>query len=427
MMTRLTSTSSPPLKRCPVDSTKILVAIADVDSLVSQGSEIDKHALHNTSSIYTAAEIFPMLPEKLSTNLTSLNLNVDRLANIVEMDIQGDGSLLDFDIYPALVKSYAKLAYNSVAAWLEGQGPIPEAISAVPGLDASLRLQDKVAQSMQALRHQNGALSLETIEAKPVFDGDEITGLDQDQKNRAKEIIENFMIAANGATVQFLASRHFPSIRRVVHTPKRWDRIVELAREHGSSLPDSPDSKALEAFLTKQKAADPLTFPDLSLAVIKLLGQGEYTAELPDTTPPGHFGLAVQDYTHSTAPNRRYPDLVTQRLLKSAIGGKKSPYTIDELQILSEHFSRKEDDANKVERQVGKSAAALLLSHRIGEIFDAIVTGAADKGTWVRLLLMPVEGKLMRGFEGLDVGDRLRVQLISVDVDQGYIDFRKAK
>lgn len=411
----------------PGGQTKILVAIADVDSLVRKSSEIDGHGLHNTSSIYTAAAIFPMLPEKLSTNLTSLNFNEDRLAIVVEMVIQEDGFLIDHDIYPAQVRSQAKLAYNSVADWLEGSGPTPEAIAAVPGLDASLRLQDKAAQSMQALRRANGALSLETIEAKPVFDGDAITGLEKDMKNRAKEIIENFMIAANGATVQFLASKNFPSLRRVVRTPKRWERIVEIARDQGFSLPVTPDSQALEAFLTKQKATNPQTFPDLSLAVIKLLGPGEYTAELPETTPPGHFGLAVRDYTHSTAPNRRYPDLVTQRLLKSALNGEKSPYSIDELQVLALHFTRKEDDANKVERQVGKSAAALLLSHRIGETFEAIVTGAADKGTWVRLFAIPVEGKLMRGFESLDVGDRLRVQLISVDVDQGYIDFKKAK
>jgi ribonuclease R len=409
----------------PGGQMKILVAIADVDALVQRGSEIDDHGLHNTSSIYTAAEIFPMLPEKLSTNLTSLNFGEDRLSNVVEMIIQEDGILLKHDLYPALVRSRAKLAYNSVAAWLDGNGPIPEAVSAVPGLDASLRMQDKAAQSMQTLRHANGALSLETIEARPVFEGDVIAGLEQEEKNRAKAIIEDFMIAANGATVQFLGSKNFPSIRRVVRIPKRWDRIVEIAREHGTSLPEIPDSRALEEFLIRQKTANPQTFPDLSLTIIKLLGQGEYIAEAPGTTPPGHFGLAVRDYTHSTAPNRRYPDLVTQRLLKSALKCEQPPYTIDVLQTMAGHFTQKEDDANKVERQVGKSAAALLLSHRVGETFDAIVTGAADKGTWVRLFSIPVEGKLMRGFEGLDVGHRLRVQLISVDVDQGFIDFKK--
>jgi VacB/RNase II family 3'-5' exoribonuclease len=408
------------------DQTKIFVAISDVDALVHRGTEIDNHGLNNTTSIYTAAEIFPMLPEKLSTNLTSLNFAGDRLANVVEMIIQADGTRSEYTIYPALVRNKAKLAYNSVAAWLEGSGPIPEGISSVPGLQENLRLQDKAAQCLQTLRHTHGALSLETIEAKPVFDGDVITGLEPEEKNRAKTIIEDFMIAANSASVLFLTSKNFPSIRRVVRVPKRWDRIVEIARENGTSLPDAPDSQALEAFLTKQQVADPLRFPDLSLTIIKLLGAGEYVAELPATTPTGHFGLAVRDYTHSTAPNRRYPDLVTQRLLKSALAGGQTPYTIDELQTLATHFTQKEDDANKVERQVGKSAAALLLEHRIGETFDAIITGASDKGTWARLLSMPVEGKLVKGFEGEDVGNRLRVQLISVDVDQGFIDFRKA-
>jgi exoribonuclease-2 len=266
---------------------------------------------------------------------------------------------------------------------------------------------------------------LETIEAKPIFDGDQIRDLEVEQKNRAREIIEDFMIAANGVTASFLAARKFPSIRRVVRTPKRWDRIVELAREHGFRLPDNPDSAALDEFLVKEKAADPLQFPDLSLAVIKLLGAGEYAAELPGDTAPGHFGLAVQDYAHSTAPNRRYPDLITQRLLKAALAGRTAPYSYAELDVLAKHFTEQEDAANKVERQVGKSAAALLLESRIGEQFDAIVTGASDKGTWARLLTIPVEGRVVRGFEGVDVGDRIHVQLIAVDVERGYIDFAK--
>ena len=278
---------------------------------------------------------------------------------------------------------------------------------------------------MKNFRHVHGALSLETIEARPIFDGDQIRDLEVEKKNRAKDIIEDFMIAANGVTARYLSSRKFPSIRRVVRTPKRWDRIVEIAEEHGFKLPDNPDSKALEEFLIKEKAADPLRFPDLSLAVIKLLGAGEYVAELPGETAPGHFGLAVRDYTHSTAPNRRYTDLITQRLLKAAIAGRSSPYSNDELDVLAKHCTEEEDAANKVERQVGKSAAALLLESRIGEQFDAIVTGASEKGTWVRLLTMPVEGRLVHGFEGMDVGDRIRVQLISVDVERGFIDFRK--
>jgi VacB/RNase II family 3'-5' exoribonuclease len=409
----------------PGDSIKILVAIADVDSVVKNGSAIDEHAHHNTTSVYTAAEIFPMLPEKLSTDVTSLNFNEDRLAMVVEMVVRADGSLQDSNIYRAWVRNQAKLAYNSVAAWLEKNGDPPEALVAVKGLAENLRMQDRVAQSMKNLREIHGALRLETIEAKPVFDGDQIRALEIEEKNRAKEIIEDFMVAANGVVARYLSSRKFPSICRVVRTPKRWDRIVEIAGEHKFRLPDIPDSKALEEFLIKAKAADPVRFPDLSLAVIKLLGSGEYIAELPEGNAPGHFGLAVKDYVHSTAPNRRYPDLLTQRLLKSALEDKPVPYSKDELDGLAAHCTEAEDAAKKVERQVGKSAAALLIESRIGEQFDSIVTGDAAKGTWVRLLTMPVEGKLVSGFKGIDVGDRIRVQLTSVDVQRGFIDFRK--
>jgi exoribonuclease-2 len=409
----------------PNDKVKVMVAIADVDSLVQDSTAIDEHARHNTTSVYTAARIFPMLPEKLSTGLTSLNFNEERLAMVVEMMVASDGSLLGSDNYRARVRNKANLAYNSVAAWLDGQGPEPEAITAVNGLAENLRLQDKVAQSLKNFRHIHGALSLDTIEAKPVFDDDQIRGLEVEQKNRAKEIIEDFMIAANGVTARFLSSKKFPSIRRVVRIPKRWERIVEIAADHKFRLPEQPDSKALEEFLVKEKAADPVRFPDLSLAIIKLLGNGEYIAELPDADPPGHFGLAVKDYTHSTAPNRRYPDLITQRLLKASIAGKPVPYRKDELDVLATHCTESEDAANKVERQVEKSADALLLESRIGEQFDSIVTGASEKGTWVRLLDLPVEGKLVNGFEGLDVGQRVRVQLIETDVQRGFIDFKK--
>jgi len=343
------------------------------------------------------------------------------------MVIGADGSLMDSDIYRASVRNHAKLAYNSVAAWLEGSESLPAAVAAVRGLEENLRLQDKAAQSMKNLRHVHGALSFETVEARPVFEGDEIRDLEVERKNRAKDIIEDFMIGANGVTARYLSSRKFPSIRRVVRTPKRWERIVELADEHGSSLPNVPDSKALEDFLTKAKAADPAGFPDLSLAVIKLMGAGEYTAEIPGDTPPGHFGLAVRDYTHSTAPNRRYTDLITQRLLKAAIGESPLPYSNDELEALAKHCTEEEDSANKVERLVRKSAAAMLLEHRIGEQFDAIITGAAAKGTWARLLHPPVEGRLVHGFEGMDVGRRIRVQLIHTDVEQGFIDFKKVE
>jgi VacB/RNase II family 3'-5' exoribonuclease len=409
----------------PEGAAKILVAIADVDALVKKQSALDDHARHNTTSVYTAAEIFPMLPEKLSTDLTSLNQGSDRLAIVIEMVIAGDGSLQASDLYGATVRNRAKLAYKSVASWLEDNGPMPQGVGTVDGLDGSLRLQDRVAQKLKALRHVHGALNLETIEGRPVFDGDELKDFEAERKNRAREIIEDFMIAANGVTARYLASKMFPSLRRVVRTPKRWDRIIELAAERGFTLLQEPDSRALEQFLTVAKAADPLRFPDLSLSVIKLMGAGEYIVELPGDRAAGHFGLAVRDYTHSTAPNRRYPDLITQRLLKAAMTGRSVLYETDELEALAKHCTEEEDAAKKVERQVGKSAAAMLLESRVGERFDAIVTGASDKGTWVRLLHPPIEGRLVSGFEGMNVGHSLRVQLIRTDVERGYIDLKR--
>ncbi|MHB8520465.1 MAG: RNB domain-containing ribonuclease [Limisphaerales bacterium] len=409
----------------PDGAAKILVAIADVDALVKKRSALDDHAWQNTTSVYTVAETFPMLPEKLSTDLTSLNLESDRLAIVIEMILAGDGSLQRSDLYPATVRNRAKLAYNSVAGWLEGKGPMPPAIGTVRGLDENLRLQDRVALKLKALRHLHGALDLETIEARPVFDGDALKDLAAETRNRAKDLIEDFMIAANGVTARYLASKQFPSLRRVVRTPKHWDRIVELAAERGSPLPREADAKALEQFLVAAKAADALRFPDLSLSVIKLLGAGEYVVELPGGSVAGHFGLAVRDYAHSTAPNRRYPDLITQRLLKAALAGRSVPYENDELAALATRCTEEEDAAKKVERQVKKSAAAILLESRIGEQFDAIVTGASDKGTWVRLLHPPIEGRLESGFEGVAVGHKLRVQLVRTDVERGYIDFKR--
>ncbi|HUI65358.1 MAG TPA: RNB domain-containing ribonuclease [Bacteroidota bacterium] len=404
---------------------RILVAIADVDALVRKDSAIDGHARHNTTSVYTTAEIFPMLPERLSTDLTSLGAGEDRTAMVVEMLFDQDGALQSSDIYRAVVHNWAKLAYPSVAAWLEGTGPMPSEIAAVAGLQQNLLLQDQMAQKLKALRHEHGALSLETLEARPVFDADELKDFQLEVSNRAKDIIEDFMIAANGVSARYLASKSIPSLRRVVRTPKRWDRIVELARGHGGSLPGEPDSVALERFLASARASDPLRFPDLSLSVIKLMGPGEYMTERPGDDAPGHFGLAVRDYTHSTAPNRRYPDLITQRSLKAAIAQAALPYTADELDGLAANCTAKEDAAKKVERQVQKSAAAMLLESHIGDQYDALVTGSAEKGTWVRLLPLPVEAKLVRGFEGLDVGDRLRVQLVDTDVERGFIDVKK--
>lgn len=409
----------------PGGAAKIRVAVADVDAVVKERSAIDDHARQNTTSVYTVAETFPMLPERLSTDLTSLNYGSDRLAIVIEMDFAPDGSLQNSDLYGAIVRNRAKLTYSSVAAWLEGDGPMPQGVRTVNGLDENLRLQDGVAQKLKALRHQHGALSLETIEARPVFDGDVLKDLEADKKNRAKDIIEDFMIAANGVTARYLASRNVPSLRRVVRVPKRWDRIVDLAREWGSTLPKDPDAKALERFLVATRAADPGRLPDLSLSVIKLMGAGEYAVERPGDAGVGHFGLAVQDYAHSTAPNRRYPDLITQRLLKASMTGTSGVYEDEELAALAKHCTEAEDAAKKVERQVTKSAAAILLETKIGEQFDATVTGASDKGTWVRLLRLPIEGRLEHGFEGLDVGHRLRVQLIHADVGRGFIDFKR--
>jgi len=402
---------------------RILVAVADVDALVRKESAIDGHAAHNTTSVYTPTVIFPMLPVALSTNLTSLNENQDRIAVVTDMVFEANGSLATSDHYRARVRNQAKLAYRSVGAWLAGEGATPPRSSEVPGLDANLRFQDSIAQRLADLRQRHGALSLETIEPKAVFDGDVISELEPNWKNRATQLIEDFMIAANGANATYLAAKKFPSLRRVLRSPERWDRIVKLASGLDEQLPDKPDAVALEAFLARRRKADPEKFTDLSLAVVKLIGRGEYALDLPGGEPPGHFALAVRDYTHSTAPNRRFPDLITQRLLKAAMAGAPLPYTIAELAELAKHCTEREDDATKVERRMRKSAAALLLSGRIGESFDAIVTGASDKGTWVRLFQPPTEGRLERGFQGLDVGDRVHVKLVNTDVERGFIDF----
>jgi VacB/RNase II family 3'-5' exoribonuclease len=409
----------------PAGDLKILVAIADVDSVVNKNSVFEEHAKHNTTSVYTSAIVFPMLPEKLSTDLTSLKYDADRSAIVVEFTMLEDGSIKDSDIYTAAVHNKAKLHYNSTNAWLDGSENIPKAIEAIRGLDQNLRLQHGAAKKLRGLRNENGALSLETIEARPVFQGEELSGLDEEKMNETKDIIQEFMICANGITARFLESNKFPSIRRVVRVPKRWDRIVELASGLKFALPAQPDSKALNQFLLDAKSKNPAGFPDLSLSVIKLLGSGEYQVELPGEKSAGHFGLAIRNYTHSTAPNRRYPDLITQRLLKAILYKSSLPYTSDELVALANHCTILEDAARKVERQVEKSAAAVLLARNIGQLFDGIVTGVSDKGTWVRIFNPPVEGKLVNGFEGLDVGNRIRVQLIHTDINRGFIDFKR--
>ena len=401
----------------------ILVAVAYVIALVKPGSALDDHAATNTTSIYTPPTIFPMLPERLSTDLTSLGEGVDRLAMAVEFTVDGEGAMVASGIQPAIVRNKAKLAYSSVGSWLEGQGPMPPAVAAVPGLAENLKTQDRIAQTLRMRRHEQGALDLETIEVRAQFEGETVAALLPERRSRSKELIEDFMIAANGAIAGLLAARSFPVMRRVVRTPERWPRIVEIARELGESLPAEPDPRALNLFLLRRRAADPLRFPDLSLSIIKLLGRGEYVATFPGQGVIGHFGLAVTEYTHSTAPNRRYPDVITQRLLEAAIAGGAAPYRPDQLQALAIHCTKKEDDAQKVERLTRKAAAACLLSGRIGAEFDGIVTGASAKGTWARILDPPAEGRLEQGAEGLDVGDRVRVKLIHTDPERGFIDF----
>ena len=405
---------------------RILVAIADVDASVPAGSPVDEHARVNTTSVYTAAQIFPMLPQRFSTDLTSVVEGDERLAVVVDMAVNEDGTVAAADIYRASVRNHARLTYNEVGAWLGSSGPVPRRVASTPGLDEQLRVQDRAAQTMRGLRHQRGALTLDTIQTHVTFDGDHLTGLHADEKNRAKELIEDFMIGANEASARFLEARGFASIRRVLKTPDRWSRIVALASDAGGRLPDTPDAAALEAFLEERRATDPTHFPDLSLSIVKMLGSGEYAVEHPGSTIPGHFGLAARDYTHSTAPNRRFPDLVTQRLLKAAISGNDAPYRDEELGLLAAHCTTQEDNAAKVERQVRKSAAAMLLESRIGERFNAIVTGASAKGTWVRTLGTPVEGRVVQGANGLDVGDQVRVTLVHTDAERGFIDFALA-
>jgi exoribonuclease-2 len=417
-------------------ASRVLVAIAEVDAFVAQGDAVDSHAQTNTTSVYTAARIFPMLPETLSTDKTSLLPDVDRAAIVIQLDVDAAGLVHQSDVYRAMVRNRAKLTYDEVGAWLEGRGPAPAALARVGGLEAQLRQQDRIAQALRANRQAQGALDFDRAEMRPVMEGDRVSDLKAVALGRARDLIEDFMIAANGATAAFLAARRSPSLRRIVRTPERWPRIVALAAERGATLPGEPDARALEAFLKGERQRSPDTFDELSLSVIKLLGRGEYAVAggtVPRATSkgdsphtPGHFALAVSSYSHSTAPNRRYPDLIMQRLLKAASTGTPPSYGVPELERLAQHCTMQEDAANKVERLVQKAAAALLLSRRIGEEFDGIVTGASPKGTWVRIRQPRVEGKLERGFEGLDVGNRVRVKLISTNPEKGFIDFARA-
>ncbi len=410
-------------ERLPAGAVKVLVAIADVDAIVKTASPIDRHAATNTTSVYTAAVIFPMLPERLSTDLTSLGEGKDRLALVIELVVAAEGSIQESTLYRALVRNRAKLAYSSVAAWLDDKDKMPEKIAKTTGLDEQLRMQDQIAQVMRKVRYLHGALDLDVIQPEVVLSDGQVVDLRQARQNRAQKMIEDFMIAANGVSSQFLEKHGWPALRRVVRAPERWDRIQKVAAGFGEQLPAQPDSQALAGFLARRREADPLRFPDLSLIIVKLMGAGDYDVQLPGQVSSGHFGLAVHEYSHSTAPNRRFPDLVTQRLLKTALAKDNVPYTAVELTSLAAHCTKQEDAARKVERQVRKSAAAQFLSGRIGETFDAIVTGASAKGTWVRLLKLPVEGKLVGGEKGVDVGDQIQVQLGSLSIERGFIDF----
>jgi len=402
---------------------RVLVGVADVDTHVSHGTVIDRHAESETTSVYTGVTVFPMLPAQLSEGITSLNENEDRAALIIEFCVDTSGAASDGKAYRALVRNRAQLAYNSVGAWLESRGDAPAKVAANAELAAQFRLQDKAARCMMGNRFQHGALDLETIETRPVMQADQAVDIKPQVKNRATSLIEEFMVAANGVIARTFEEARVASIRRIVRTPKRWERIVEVAAGLGTTLPAEPDSKALNEFLLKQKQKDPDHFPDLSLTVIKLMGPGEYVLVRPDQPSPGHFGLAVQDYTHSTAPNRRFPDLVTQRLLKALFAKAAAPYSADDLNAIATRCTQMEDAARKVEREMQKRIAAVVLHPRIGQSFAAIVTGVNQHGTFVRALEPHVEGMLVRGGKGLDVGDRVTVKLVNTDPARGYIDF----
>ncbi|HET9305541.1 MAG TPA: RNB domain-containing ribonuclease [Candidatus Sulfotelmatobacter sp.] len=402
---------------------KILIGIADVDAFAAKQTPIDQHAARETTTVYTGVRNFPMLPEELSTGITSLLEDQDRLSVVIEFVVDSTGNVKSSDVYRAVVRNKAQLQYNSVGAWLEGTSAAPPKVAASADLQQQLKLQDEVAQKLKTQRFQHGALNLQTDELHPLVLNEQVVDLVKQQKNRATELIEDFMVAANGVVARRL--ENVSSLRRIVRTPERWDRIVQLAATKGEKLPAQPDSKALNDFLLKRKAADPDHFADVSLAVIKLIGPGEYVLERAGEAAPGHFGLAVQDYTHSTAPNRRFPDVVTQRIIKATLAGKANPYSDSELTAIASNCTVKEDAARKVEREMSKRLAAVAMQHRIGEAFDAIVTGATDHGTFVRVVQPHVEGLLLQG-QGLDVGDKLRVKLVRADVQKGYIDFARA-
>ena len=406
---------------------RLLIGIADVDVLVAKNSAIDRHAHTNATSVYTGIAVFPMLPEQISTGLTSLNQGEDRVVMVIELVLNADGTSRSRDVYRAIAANRAKLAYDTTGAWLEGCGPLPAMVAQTPGLDTQLWLQDRAAGLLKTRRQRAGALEFDTVEATAVAENGKVLSLAVTRKNRARDLIEDFMIAANVAIAKYLAEQNRSAIRRVVRVPKRWSRIVDIAAKYGVKLPAEPDAKSLADFLAARRAVDPLRFADLSLSIVKLLGPGEYVVDKPGPhDDQGHFGLAANDYTHATAPNRRYADLVTQRLVKATIAGAPAPYTDDELAVIAARCTERENAANHVARIARKSAAAILLADRIGNVFDAIVTGVNTEGTYVRLLSPPAEGRVMRGEAGMDVGERVRVRLVRTDAERGFIDFESA-
>jgi len=404
---------------------RVLIAIADVDADVPIGSPIDKHAAAQTTSVYTGIRTFPMLPEQLSTDLTSLNQDVDRLAIVIEMVVAPDGSIASGSVYRALVRNQAQLAYNGAGAWLEGSSAAPPKVAASAALAAQLKLQDEAAQILFKERQRQGALDIDRVEAEAIISDGQVKGINTRKKNRATELIENFMVAANGVMERTLMQAGVSSIRRIVRTPERWQRIVELAARYGDKLPPEPDSGALNLFLQKRKTVDAVHYADVSLAVIKLMGPGEYVLSRPGDKDQGHFALAAPDYTHSTAPNRRFADTVTQRLIKSVLAKQPAPYSDQQLDSIARNCTLKEDAARKVERKMSKRIAAVALQHRIGDTFAAVVTGVTPKGVFVRVSGPPAEGLLVGGQQGVDVGDQLQVKLVSTDPQRGYLDFAK--
>jgi exoribonuclease-2 len=402
---------------------RILVGIADVDAAVEKGSPIDKRAARNTVSIYTESEVFPMLPEQLSTDLTSLNEGEDRLAIVADMIIKENGDVPTSTFYRAIVHNRVKLDYRTVGNWFDGDGPVPPQIKDHPELIAQLELQRNAAERLHNYRIAKGALEFESIESEAVVENGDVKEIRSVEPNLAKHLIENFMVAANVEMAEFIESHGVASIRRVVHTPRRWEGIVKIAEEYGEHLPPEPDQPALAGFLEKRREADPDRFPDLSLAIIKLIGSGQYVVERPGDDAGGHFGLGVRDYAHSTAPNRRYPDLVVQRLVKAIIAGRGQAYSPEELESIAAHINDREKAARKVERKMRKIVAAAVMKKRVGERFDAIVTGVNEHGTFARILRPPVDGRIVKGEHGLSVGEKVEVKLLSANTSNGFIDF----